>query len=402
MQNLSQYLEKRLESEESWRKLLKEAEIRKKKEEPSYTVPEILQQPWIWRRTAETITSRSAELEKVVRSTDHIFLTGAGSSCLVGECLKIAIEAETGKSASAVFTTDLIVNPLLFLRKSGRVLFVSFSRSGESKESVEAIEAVRETFPGYRQLLITCNPEGSLIPVLENQPGADTLVLHPASCDRGLAMTSSFTAMTLAGQSLALFRKLEDFRNHAERLAVTGEMLLRKIAVLFQELFSRVDPQRICLLGSNALRGTALEGALKIVEMTDGIIPTLSETYLGVRHGPLSFVNRQTLLIFFISSNPRLRRYEQDLVAEIRRKRIGQYSLAVGYGLQEDFGDLVDELIELGEAQVPAVDDLLRPPLDVLVPQVAALILSLKHGLDPDNPSPRGVISRVAQGVLIH
>lgn len=42
------------------------------------------------------------------------------------------------------------------------------------------------------------------------------------------------------------------------------------------------------------------------------------------------------------------------------------------------------------------VPDLYRPPAGVMLGQWLGLYASLAHGLKPDTPSPRGVISRVA------
>jgi tagatose-6-phosphate ketose/aldose isomerase len=41
-------------------------------------------------------------------------------------------------------------------------------------------------------------------------------------------------------------------------------------------------------------------------------------------------------------------------------------------------------------------------PLEILIPQLLGYHLSLRQGLNPDNPSPDGVITRVVQGVKIH
>jgi tagatose-6-phosphate ketose/aldose isomerase len=46
--------------------------------------------------------------------------------------------------------------------------------------------------------------------------------------------------------------------------------------------------------------------------------------------------------------------------------------------------------------------DALRTPYEILGPQLIGYHLSLRIGLNPDNPSPDGVINRVVQGVTIH
>ena len=63
------------------------------------------------------------------------------------------------------------------------------------------------------------------------------------------------------------------------------------------------------------------EASLKILEMTSGKIPTLAKTYLGLRHGPISFIDGQTLVLCLISGDPVRRPYELDLIAELHAER---------------------------------------------------------------------------------
>jgi tagatose-6-phosphate ketose/aldose isomerase len=72
------------------------------------------------------------------------------------------------------------------------------------------------------------------------------------------------------------------------------------------------------------------------------------------------------------------------------------------YDLGGEVAGLVDDLVELSGQDERVIEDGFRPPLDVMVAQLLALRLSLALGLDPDNPSPRGVISRVVEGVRIY
>jgi tagatose-6-phosphate ketose/aldose isomerase len=62
----------------------------------------------------------------------------------------------------------------------------------------------------------------------------------------------------------------------------------------------------------------------------------------------------------------------------------------------EDFG----ESLSLG-LEGP-IEDLYRPPLDVIFGQLFGLFSSLAHGFTPDTPSPKGAISRVVTQVQIY
>ena len=60
----------------------------------------------------------------------------------------------------------------------------------------------------------------------------------------------------------------------------------------------------------------------------------------------------------------------------------------------------------LFDAVIPAISpstgDDLRTPFEIIVPQLLGYHLSLGKGMNPDNPSPDGVINRVVQGVILH
>jgi tagatose-6-phosphate ketose/aldose isomerase len=280
-------------------------------------------------------------------------------------------------------------------------LLVSFSRSGRSPESFEVIRIGAERYPGYRQLLVTCNGDGELIHLFSSTANFDFVALHPASCDQGLAMTSSFSSMVLCGQILASLGDPRAYLEGARRLASLGRALLPSCLDLVQSM-PLDEIRRVCVLGNGALNGAAAEGALKVLEMTDGQIATLAETFLGVRHGPLSFVDESSLAVFLISGQGLRRRYERDLMTEVKAKGLGRYRVAMGYQIAPEERELVDAVIDLSEYSADVIADDLLPPAAVILPQLLALQLSLNAGLDPDNPSRRGAINRVVEGVTIH
>ena len=54
---------------------------------------------------------------------------------------------------------------------------------------------------------------------------------------------------------------------------------------------------RTCFVGTGVLRAVADESGLKVMELSAGKVTTLAETPLGLRHGPLSSVDGQTLFV---------------------------------------------------------------------------------------------------------
>jgi tagatose-6-phosphate ketose/aldose isomerase len=153
---------------------------------------------------------------------------------------------------------------------------------------------------------------------------------------------------------------------------------------------------RVVVLSSSPLAGWRQEAALKILEMTAGRYPVMAESYLGLRHGPMVFVTPSTLVLCLLSSDPLRRAYELDLVGELREKRIGYLA-----GIAET-GDGERHFDAVIPAVAPHLDDALRTPFEIVGAQLLGYNVSLLAGLDPDNPSPDGIINRVVQGVRIH
>jgi len=110
----------------------------------------------------------------------------------------------------------------------------------------------------------------------------------------------------------------------------------------------------------------------------------------------MSFVKSDTFVLCLLSSDQVRRLYEIDLLRELRAKKIGYL---VGIADPAESKDLFDEVIP---AVAPHADDALRTPYEIIAPQLLGYHLSLRIGLNPDSPSPDGVINRVVQGVILH
>jgi tagatose-6-phosphate ketose/aldose isomerase len=351
-------------------------------DEPLYTLPEILQQPILWPNTVGRVRAASERLNLAQRlARVCVLLTGAGSSAYAA-----AAVAPAWPCATAVPTTDLLLDAERYLVDVRAV--ISLARSGDSPESAAVVKRARALNPQILQLAITCNDESSLA-----QSGLDGLVvLDPRTNDRSLVMTGSFSNLVLAGLSLAQpYAAAES----ADRASERARALLPEIEKQCQRIAAQAG-DRIAVLSSSPLLGWGKEAGLKILEMTAGRFPVVSETYLGLRHGPMSFLRPDTLVLCLLSSDPTRRLYELDLIKELRAKKLGYLAGITGpHGVDENFDEVVP-------AVLPDAADDLRTPFEILIPQLLGYHLSVGAGLNPDNPSPDGVINRVVQGVRIH
>ena len=325
-------------------------------EHKGHTWSEILQQPAIWPTTPALVGDaiRNSGLERHLADA-RVLLTGAGTSAYAASAV-----ASSWPHATAVPSTDLLVDTQRLL--SDATLVVSVGRSGNSPESIATVERIHRLRPDIVQLAITCNAQGSLA----ESSLVKSIVLDPRTDDKSLVMTSSFSNLVLAGYSLVDVSAIEQLLPSvcANAVAHFSEIneTTERVAALVKE--------RIVLLCSSPLLPWAQEGALKALEMTAGKYAVVAETYLALRHGPMSFLRPGTVVMCLLSNSPIRRRYELDLVEELRKKALGHL---VAVGATPDEAPLFDECIP---AIMPSGPDALRTPFEILGPQLLGYHLS--------------------------
>jgi tagatose-6-phosphate ketose/aldose isomerase len=354
------------------------------------TAEEIAQQPRLWRELAAHLAREQAAIaaflgDSLRAPALRVILTGAGSSAYLGEIVADEINAAWPCQVRAISTTSLLTHPALYLESGAPTLLVSFGRSGSSPESTAAVQLVRDLVPDARFLNITCNPEGALARDNAQDSATFNLLMPAASCDRGFAMTSSFTCMLLA----ALGVLDPGFApERLDALASLAEEALESWAAPVAQL-AALPVSRVVYLGSGPLEALAKESALKILELTGGKVLAMANSALGFRHGPKAAVNNETLVVLFRSTDPLSRRYEQDLLAELQRDQVAVRCLTVG--TDADIG-----------VDAPAWPDAWLAPVWLLMAQQYALHQSAQQNLRPDNPFTGGIVNRVVQGVTIY
>ena len=340
------------------------------------TLSEIFGQPSLWPDTLARMQLLS--WSKLAQETGVI--SGAGSSAYAAAAIQAA-----WPGARAIPTTELILD--LSRLENARFL-LSIARSGDSPESIAVIKKAAQKYPEVAQFAITCNPEGKLA----QSTGMKVAQLNPRTNDQSLVMTSSFSNLVLAGLSLSFSSELD---RHLGAICERVRDRLPSLASLAAQVAKKC-PNRAVVLASPPLFPWAQESSLKIMEMTSGRVAAMAETYLGLRHGPMSFIDQETLVLCLVSVDSVVGFYERDLISELRAKGLGRIiGIAPVSFPKEEFdvsvGAVADEL-----------PDLLRTPFEIIFPQLLAYELSLRSGLDPDSPSPDGIITRVVPGIHIH
>jgi glutamine---fructose-6-phosphate transaminase (isomerizing) len=242
-----------------------------------------------------------------------------------------ALANAAGRAAIGVPGAEWLNGPQSFWPRWKKAHVVALSRSGETTETVAAARATRAA--GGFVTGITMEKDSALA------KNCDRLVLagtHPAE---GIVMTSSASLMLLLGMQVLGYKVPVELPEVARRLL---ERFDEKLAGLI------AGRSHFVFLGATHLYGIALEGALKLMEMsqifTQGFHP------FEYRHGPISLVDERTAVVILHSADRR--EAEAKLAGELQEKG----ARVIGFGGPGDASFAVDCHPEfMGLACLPAL-----------------------------------------------
>ena len=370
------------------------------------TAKEIIQQPDTWRESVKNLIKNKIEIKSFIDSflskkEFRIILTGAGTSAFAGEVCEPYLTSLLNKRVEAIATTDLVASPKSYFIKDIPTLLVSFARSGNSPESVHAVNLANQLVDDLYQIVITCNENGKLAKNTVNDEKSLLLLMPPQTNDLGFAMTSSFTTMVLNAMAVFNIDNIENFSSDVDKLSNSVndfiENNIEKVTSLSNE-----DFERIVYLGSSTSKGIARESALKVLELTAGKVNASYDTPLGFRHGPKSVVDDETVSVIYISNDEYTRKYDLDLAKEMLAHKKNDKVVIVGDNIEEDILNKADYVFNVENINYNVENKVLLPLQQIIFGQMLSFLKSVNLGITPDNPCPTGEVNRVVQGVILH
>ena len=370
------------------------------------TAKEIIQQPDTWRESVKNLIKNKIEIKSFIDSflskkEFRIILTGAGTSAFAGEVCEPYLTSLLNKRVEAIATTDLVASPKSYFIKGMPTLLISFARSGNSPESVHAVNLASQLVDDLYQIVITCNENGKLAKNTVNDEKSLLLLMPPQTNDLGFAMTSSFTTMVLNAMAVFNINNIENFSSDVDKLSNSVndfiENNIEKVTSLSNE-----DFERIVYLGSSTSKGIARESALKVLELTAGKVNASYDTPLGFRHGPKSVVDDETVSVIYISNDEYTRKYDLDLAKEMLAHKKNDKVVIVGDNIEEDILNKADYVFNVENINYNVENKVLLPLQQIIFGQMLSFLKSVNLGITPDNPCPNGEVNRVVQGVILH
>ncbi len=330
-----------------------------------HTYNEIKSQTEAWAQAIALV--RAAALPEAANYGQVLF-TGCGSTYYLSLAASALFQELTGCAARAVPGGELLFNSQTVLTGQ-KTLLVAVSRSGTTTETVKAVEKFKQEKRG--DVLVISNYDETLSRL------ADVNIVIDKGQEESVAQTRSFASMFVAATAVcARMAGRGELVASMTELPTVGDQMIGRYETLAKELGSNLDFDRFYFLGSGIRYGLACEVSLKMKEMT----LTHSEPFhfLEFRHGPMSMVNEQAVVLGMLSDVNR--QHEAKVLSEMIN--LGGTVLRLGeQDADVSFGSNIPESV--------------RAVLYLPILQMMAFYRSVTKGLNPDRPNNLTAVVRL-------
>ncbi len=314
--------------------------------------------------------------EEILAQVRAVHLVACGTSHHAAAVARYWLEAIARVSAQAEIASEYRYRELVLPEHT---LFVAISQSGETADTLAALQKSREL--PYLARLAICNvPESSLL------RGSELRLLTRAGPEIGVASTKAFTTQ-LAALALLTLRIAEHRRGASLPAAAYAQELLR-LPGLIRRVLAReaeirslaehfVRREHALFLGRGVHYPIAQEGALKLKEISY----IHAEAYAAgeLKHGPLALVD-ENMPVVAVAPNDRLLKKLRSNLEEVRA-RGGQLFVFLEEGVEDVPLGPRDRLIHL-----PGGGDFGSPVLFTVPLQLLAYHVAVLRGTDVDRP----------------
>ena len=291
---------------------------------------------------------------------EQVIFTGCGSTYYLSLAAAALYQELTGWGARAVPGGELLLNPQTVLTNQ-KTLLVAISRSGTTTETLKAVEKFKAQKRG--EVVVISNYDEVLSRL------ADVNIVISQGQEESVAQTRSFASMYVAVAAFCVrIAGRGDLLAAMGKLPEVGNSVIGNYESFAREIGENLNFDRVYFLGSGIRYGLACEVNLKMKEMT----LTHSEPFhfLEFRHGPMSMVNGNALVVGMLSDANRV--HEAKVLSEM--KMLG--STVAGLGESD-----ADVEFKSG------IPESVRAVLYLPVLQLMAFYRSVAKGLNPDKPN---------------
>jgi glucosamine--fructose-6-phosphate aminotransferase (isomerizing) len=289
-----------------------------------FMLKEIHEQPRVIRATTEGRVTNTRVLEQalgtqagnLLEDVRHVQIIACGTSYHAGMVARYWIEDLAGVPCSVEVASEFryrkhVIQP--------DTLFLCISQSGETADTLAALRHAKKA--GFRAAMAICNVPGSSL-VRES----DLVIMTQAGPEIGVASTKAFTtqltALLIFTLALARHNGLEESREAeiVEAIRLLPSQVDQVLALdgdIAEMSKSFMDKNHSLFLGRGAMFPVALEGALKLKEISY----IHAEAYPAgeLKHGPLALVDGEMPVVTVAPNNELLEKLKSNL-EEVRAR----------------------------------------------------------------------------------
>src|SRR6187399_1758042 len=289
-----------------------------------FMLKEIHEQP---RAVADTLAERVANgrlLEaafgpaatEIFKRTEHVHIIACGTSYHSGVVARYFIEQICKIPCTVEIASEYRYRNPVVPKNS---LFVTISQSGETADTLAALRLAKQA--GYLSSLAICNvPESSLV------RESELVMLTRAGPEIGVASTKAFTTQLTALSMLVIAiakhhtADAERERSLVQRLIEIPALIEKTLTldpIIFDLAKRFADKHHSLFLGRGALHPIAMEGALKLKEISY----IHAEAYPAgeLKHGPLALVDAEMPVVAIAPNDALLEKLKSNL-QEVRAR----------------------------------------------------------------------------------
>ena len=313
--------------------------------------------------------------DALLESVKAVQIVACGTSYHAGLVAKYWIESLAGIPCQVEIASEYRYRKVVTLPNT---LWIAISQSGETADVLSALRHL-----DCEQVAVTlavCNVATSSL-VRET----DLALLTEAGPEIGVASTKAFTTqltvlLLLAGL-LAKTKKATDFdeQNFVQQLQQLPELLSAVFSIepqvkIIAEQF--VDKQHTLFLGRSTMNPIAMEGALKLKELSY----IHAEAYPAgeLKHGPLALVDEH-MPVVAVAPNDELVEKLRSNLSEVKA-RGGQLIVFA------DFAVATTASEEITQCVLPETDALIAPIVFTVPLQLLSYHVAVLRGTDVDQP----------------
>ncbi len=309
---------------------------------------------------------------------ESVFIIGCGTAYHAGLVASQALAKLARVDARVVIASEFSEEALDLVNE--KTVIIAVSQSGET---MDTLNAVRDAKSKGASILSVTNVLGSTLMRL-----SDVYIGQNSGPEIGVAATKTFTSQvavllrvaTTVGRKtrqVPVAKIAEVEKALHETPGLIQELLNTKVEAVQRIADSVNNARSICFLGRGVNVPTALEGRLKLLELS--YIPVIAYPAGESKHGFISLIEEGFPVIFVAPMDETHKRIIGNIM---EMKARGARIISLIEEGDSEIRDLCDDAIEI-PGSLPA---LVSPIVYVVPLQLLAYYLSVGKGNDPDYP----------------